>query len=83
MYNIKISNMQETTLIVYAKIHKIHKEHGWDYLACRKCNKSVKEQPVKPSTRASNSKKPTYKCDIHGVQNPLPKYGLVFYIITL
>lgn len=69
---------QETTLVVYAKIHKIHKEHGWNYLACRKCNTAVKEQPAKGGARQSANKKPTYKCEPHGVQVPVPKYFRIF-----
>nr|GEU81429.1 replication protein A 70 kDa DNA-binding subunit B [Tanacetum cinerariifolium] len=29
--------------ILYAKIHKIHREHGWTYLACKRCGRCVKE----------------------------------------
>ena len=57
------------------KIHKIHKEHGWMYLACRVCNTTVKEQPAKGGTRPSASRKPTYKCEAHGVQVPVNKYA--------
>ncbi|GKD95346.1 replication protein A 70 kDa DNA-binding subunit B, partial [Tanacetum coccineum] len=27
--------------IVYARIYRIHKEHGWAYTACKQCNKKV------------------------------------------
>ncbi|PWA44938.1 replication protein A 70 kDa DNA-binding subunit B [Artemisia annua] len=29
--------------VVYAKIHKIHRERGWAYMACKKCGCVVKE----------------------------------------
>ncbi|GKD48286.1 replication protein A 70 kDa DNA-binding subunit B [Tanacetum coccineum] len=29
--------------LLYAKIHKIHRENGWTYLACKKCGRSAKE----------------------------------------
>ncbi|GKF09979.1 hypothetical protein Tco_0044203, partial [Tanacetum coccineum] len=29
--------------LLYAKIHKIHRENGWAYLACKKCGRSAKE----------------------------------------
>ncbi|PWA66273.1 phospholipase-like protein [Artemisia annua] len=29
-------------VVVYAKIHRIHKEHGWCYDACKKCNRIAK-----------------------------------------
>nr|GEU91265.1 replication protein A 70 kDa DNA-binding subunit B [Tanacetum cinerariifolium] len=32
--------------ILYAKIHKIHREHGWAYLACKKCGRIAKEADV-------------------------------------
>ncbi|PWA37085.1 replication protein A 70 kDa DNA-binding subunit B [Artemisia annua] len=77
----KLNVVMETTLVVYAKIHKIHKEHGWHYLACRRCNVAVKELPAKPNARASASKKTTYKCDAHGVQVPVPKFKVIVRVI--
>ncbi|GJS82914.1 replication protein A 70 kDa DNA-binding subunit B [Tanacetum coccineum] len=32
--------------ILYARIHKLHREHGWAYLACKKCGRIVKEAEV-------------------------------------
>ncbi|GJX11258.1 replication protein A 70 kDa DNA-binding subunit B [Tanacetum coccineum] len=29
--------------ILYARIHKIHREHGWAYLACKKCGRIAKQ----------------------------------------
>ncbi|GJX58238.1 replication protein A 70 kDa DNA-binding subunit B [Tanacetum coccineum] len=29
--------------ILYAKIHKMHRENGWTYLACNRCGRSAKE----------------------------------------
>ncbi|PWA54531.1 nucleic acid-binding, OB-fold protein [Artemisia annua] len=66
----------ETTLVVFAEIHKIHKEHGWHYLACRRCNVALKEQAAKPNARSS-----AYKCDAHGVQDPVPKFKVIVRVI--
>ncbi|PWA63386.1 hypothetical protein CTI12_AA349500 [Artemisia annua] len=78
---IRDSDAVNTTLVVYAKIHKIHKEHGWQYLACRRCNTAVKEQATKAGARPSASKKPTYKCEAHGLQVPVPKYKVIVRVI--
>ncbi|GKC22840.1 replication protein A 70 kDa DNA-binding subunit B [Tanacetum coccineum] len=32
---------QKSHCIVYARIHRIHKENGWAYTACKECNKKV------------------------------------------
>ena len=47
---------QEQQAIVYAKIHKIHKEDGWWYTACKKCSRTAREQDASES--ASASKRP-------------------------
>nr|GEV55170.1 replication protein A 70 kDa DNA-binding subunit B [Tanacetum cinerariifolium] len=45
--------------IVYASIHRIHKEHGWAYPACKNGNKRVDILPRK-------NRKPVYVCEDHG-----------------
>ncbi|GKC51782.1 replication protein A 70 kDa DNA-binding subunit B [Tanacetum coccineum] len=45
--------------IVYATIHRIHKEHGWAYTACKSCNKRV-------DIITHGNRKPTFVCDEHG-----------------
>ncbi|GKB58765.1 replication protein A 70 kDa DNA-binding subunit B [Tanacetum coccineum] len=45
--------------IVYATIHRIHKEHGWAYTACKSCNKRV-------DIITHVNRKPTFVCDDHG-----------------
>ncbi|GJY89718.1 replication protein A 70 kDa DNA-binding subunit B [Tanacetum coccineum] len=53
--------------LLYAKIHKIHRENGWTYLACKKCGRSAKEAD---SDESSYSGKRTttnkfWNCRIH------------------
>jgi hypothetical protein len=58
---------QEYNCIVYAKIHKIHREHGWAYLACKRCGCKAKEIE-KNQTSSSNSKfkkQQTWSCKKH------------------
>ncbi|PWA74463.1 nucleic acid-binding, OB-fold protein [Artemisia annua] len=45
--------------IVYAKIHKVHQEHGWWYLACKKCGCIAKEP--EEHGESSSKKKPKTK----------------------
>ncbi|GJQ89093.1 ATP-dependent DNA helicase PIF1-like protein [Tanacetum coccineum] len=45
--------------IVYATIHRIHKEHGWAYTACKSCNKRV-------DIITHSNRKPTFVCEDHG-----------------
>ncbi|GKB69172.1 replication protein A 70 kDa DNA-binding subunit B [Tanacetum coccineum] len=42
---------QDTLYVFYAKIHRIHKEHGWCFDACKCCNKIAK--PAKNSASTS------------------------------
>ncbi|GKC56720.1 replication protein A 70 kDa DNA-binding subunit B [Tanacetum coccineum] len=47
---------QKSHCIVYAKIHKIHKESGWAYTACKQCNKKVDVVETKATTSSGKSK---------------------------
>ncbi|GKC11332.1 replication protein A 70 kDa DNA-binding subunit B [Tanacetum coccineum] len=53
--------------LLYAKIHKIHRENGWTYLACKKCGRSAKEADSDESSysgkRATTNK--FWNCRIH------------------
>ena len=51
--------IQQFECIVYAKIHKVHREHGWWYLACKKCGCIAKEPEEHGET--SSKKKPKTK----------------------
>ncbi|PWA71499.1 hypothetical protein CTI12_AA280320 [Artemisia annua] len=42
--------------IVYAMIHKVHQEHGWWYLACKKCG-SIAKEPEDNGGSSSSKKK--------------------------
>ncbi|PWA54100.1 nucleic acid-binding, OB-fold protein [Artemisia annua] len=49
-----------TDVVVYGKVHRIHKEHGWCYDACKRCNKMARVSKSTGSRKA-------YTCDDHGV----------------
>nr|GEX37753.1 replication protein A 70 kDa DNA-binding subunit B [Tanacetum cinerariifolium] len=49
--------------IVYARIHRIHKEYGWAYTACKNCNKKVDILP-------RQNQPPVYLCEEHGTIQP-------------
>nr|GEY12425.1 replication protein A 70 kDa DNA-binding subunit B [Tanacetum cinerariifolium] len=56
---------QKSHCIVYAKIHRIHKENRWAYTVCKKCNKKV--NVVKSKASSSNGKnKVTLYCEDDG-----------------
>ena len=52
---------------MYAKVHKIHRENGWAYLACKRCGSSAKEIEVSNASSSSskNKKQQTWKCKQH------------------
>ncbi|GJX79437.1 replication protein A 70 kDa DNA-binding subunit B [Tanacetum coccineum] len=53
--------------LLYAKIHKIHRENGWTYLACKKCGRSAKEVDFDESSSSSKRAKnqQLWNCRIH------------------
>lgn len=66
-YTLSFLISQGTEVVVYAKIHRIHKEHGWCYDACKKCNKIAKPiKTVGSKGSSGNGKKQAYQCDGHG-----------------
>ncbi|PWA96428.1 replication protein A 70 kDa DNA-binding subunit B [Artemisia annua] len=56
-------------VVVYGKIHKIHREHGWAYLACKRCGSAAKE--VHGTT--------SWKCKQH---NQITAVGMRFKVIV-
>ncbi|PWA86686.1 replication protein A 70 kDa DNA-binding subunit B [Artemisia annua] len=70
--------------IVYAKIHKVHREHGWWYLACKKCG-CVAKEPEEHGESSSSKKKPKTKvwfCKQHKeVTNVGPRYKVIVRVI--
>ena len=57
---------QPCHMIVYAKIHKIHRENGWAYLGCKKCGSAAKEIVGTASSSGSKfNKQKTWKCKQH------------------
>ncbi|GKE40800.1 replication protein A 70 kDa DNA-binding subunit B, partial [Tanacetum coccineum] len=55
----------KSNCIVYAKIHRIHKENGWEYTAYKECNKKVNVVESKATSSAGKSKI-TFYCEDHG-----------------
>ncbi|GJV44260.1 hypothetical protein Tco_1428796 [Tanacetum coccineum] len=52
-----------THCIVYARIHKLHKENGWGYTACKECNRKVdvvKSKASSSSGKASLVRRPLF-----------------------
>ncbi|GKD83431.1 replication protein A 70 kDa DNA-binding subunit B, partial [Tanacetum coccineum] len=66
---------QKSHCIVYAKIHMIHKENGWAYTGCKKCNKKVNVVDTKASSSAGKSKV-TFYCEDHGVVQVASRHGM-------
>ncbi|GJY51524.1 replication protein A 70 kDa DNA-binding subunit B [Tanacetum coccineum] len=60
--------------IVYARIHKIHKEHGWAYTACKQCNKKVDILP-------RQNRPPVYVCEEHGNVQPASRFKVIVRVI--
>nr|GEY41408.1 hypothetical protein [Tanacetum cinerariifolium] len=56
---------QKSHCIVYARIHKIHKESGWAYTACKVCNKKVDVVESKAASGSGKSKV-TFYCEDNG-----------------
>nr|GEY23412.1 replication protein A 70 kDa DNA-binding subunit B [Tanacetum cinerariifolium] len=75
----------------YAKIHRIHKEHGWCYNACKHCYKMAK--PINghgsassgrksKSTASATKPKKSSRCDEHGViYQVVPRFNVILRVI--
>ncbi|PWA43049.1 nucleic acid-binding, OB-fold protein [Artemisia annua] len=62
----------ETTIVIYAKIHKIFKEFSWSYPVCKQCGRIAKE----------NDSLHSWPCDRHGVMASIvERYKLVVRVI--
>ncbi|GJX29117.1 hypothetical protein Tco_0237196 [Tanacetum coccineum] len=55
----------KTHYIMYARIHRLHKENGWAYTACKECNRIVDVVESKDSSSSGKSKV-TFYCEEHG-----------------
>ncbi|GJU86869.1 replication protein A 70 kDa DNA-binding subunit B [Tanacetum coccineum] len=66
--------------IVCAKIRMIHKENGWAYTGCKKCNKKVNVVDTKASSSAGKSKV-TFYCEDHGAVQVASRYKVIMRII--
>ncbi|GJT06052.1 replication protein A 70 kDa DNA-binding subunit B [Tanacetum coccineum] len=60
--------------IVYARIYRIHKEHGWAYTACKSCNKKVDILP-------RQNRPPVYVCEEHGNVQPASRFMVIVRVI--
>ncbi|GKB61778.1 replication protein A 70 kDa DNA-binding subunit B [Tanacetum coccineum] len=73
-------------ILVYAKIHKIHREFGWSFLACKQCGRSAKESDDdgssygKAATKFKKTEK-TYACKFHKGIAVVPKYKVIIRVI--
>ncbi|GJY32520.1 replication protein A 70 kDa DNA-binding subunit B [Tanacetum coccineum] len=61
--------------IVYATIHRIHKEHRWAYIACKSCNKRV-------DIITHANRKPTFVCDDHGNTQVAARFKVIVRLIN-
>ncbi|PWA51475.1 replication protein A 70 kDa DNA-binding subunit B [Artemisia annua] len=75
----------EYTCVIYAKVHKIHKEYGWYYPACKKCSKRATLSDASASgSKASGSggHRKFWKCDTHGQLNGVVyRYKIIVPVI--
>nr|GEZ93685.1 ATP-dependent DNA helicase PIF1-like [Tanacetum cinerariifolium] len=71
---------QKSHYIVYAKIHRIHKENGWAYTACKECNKKVNVVESKSSSSLGKNKVVFY-CEDHGSVQVTSWYKVIMRII--
>ncbi|PWA67346.1 replication protein A 70 kDa DNA-binding subunit B [Artemisia annua] len=75
----------EYTCVIYAKVHKIHKEYGWYYPACKKCSKRATLSDASASgSKASGSggRRKFWKCDTHGKLNGVVyRYKIIVRVI--
>ncbi|GKC35912.1 replication protein A 70 kDa DNA-binding subunit B [Tanacetum coccineum] len=60
--------------IVYATIHRIHKEHGWAYTASKIYNKRV-------DIITHGNRKPTFVCDEHGNTQAASRFKVIVRLI--
>ncbi|PWA64135.1 replication factor-A carboxy-terminal domain protein [Artemisia annua] len=64
-----------TDVVIYGKVHRIHKEHGWCYDACKRCNKMARVSKSTGSRKA-------YTCDDHGViYQVVPRFKVILRVI--
>nr|GEY03024.1 nucleic acid-binding, OB-fold protein [Tanacetum cinerariifolium] len=68
---------KKTHCIVYARIHRLHKENGWAYTACKECNKKVDVVESKASSSSGKSKVTLY-CEEHGAVHVASRYSPPF-----
>ncbi|GJS43594.1 replication protein A 70 kDa DNA-binding subunit B [Tanacetum coccineum] len=60
--------------IVYAMIHRTHKEHGWVYTACKSCNKKV-------DILTRQNRPPVYVCEEHGNVQHASRFKVIVRVI--
>ncbi|GJR04518.1 replication protein A 70 kDa DNA-binding subunit B [Tanacetum coccineum] len=71
---------QKSHCIVYARIHKIHRENRWAYTACKECNKKVSVVESKASSSYGKNKV-TFYCEDHGAVQVASRYKVIMRII--
>ncbi|GKD51022.1 hypothetical protein Tco_1279998, partial [Tanacetum coccineum] len=73
---ISVESEQILNCIVYAKIHRIHKENGWAYTAYKECDKKVNVVESKAMSSAGKSKITFYYEDHGAVQVASRGFGI-------
>ncbi|GKA34772.1 replication protein A 70 kDa DNA-binding subunit B [Tanacetum coccineum] len=68
------------SLFTPQKIHMIHKENGWAYIACKECNKKVSVVESKASSSVGKSKV-TFYFEDHGAVQVASRYKVIMRII--
>ncbi|GJV18757.1 replication protein A 70 kDa DNA-binding subunit B [Tanacetum coccineum] len=67
-------NRMDSHCIIYARIHRIYKEHGWAYTACKSCNKKV-------DILTRQNHPPVYVCEEHGNVQPASMFKVIVRVI--
>ncbi|PWA55443.1 replication protein A 70 kDa DNA-binding subunit [Artemisia annua] len=75
-------SFNEVTCVVYAKIHKIQKEFGWCYPACKQCSRIAKESEYSDLSASVGYVKKSWRCDRHGMLKSVThRYKVIVRVI--
>ncbi|PWA75538.1 replication protein A 70 kDa DNA-binding subunit [Artemisia annua] len=73
---------EEVNCVVYAKIHKIQKEFGWCYPACKQCSRIAKESEYSDLSASAGYAKKSWRCDKHGMLKSVThRYKVIVRVI--
>ncbi|PWA46400.1 replication protein A 70 kDa DNA-binding subunit [Artemisia annua] len=75
-------SFNEVNCVVYAKIHKIQKEFGWCYPACKQCSRIAKESEYSDLSASAGYAKKSWRCDRHGMLKSVThRYKVIVRVI--